>query len=1297
MRPGRWGALATAVALVVSGLAVASPAQALETGPVPVLTVDSLDGEYPTFAWSPVDGAVAYSLQIASGTEVSSTVLANVRTTNTRWIKTGELGSSETGRTLYWRVAPYFGTTDSSIGEWSQWGSYDQPGTRVPTPLVPADGTTIAYPSPVSFSWTAVTGATSYEVQYTPEASGWTNATSITVKGGTTAAPTDLLSRTTTDSSTGTAEPVQRRWRVRANLFTASGTTVPGPWSADENRFTVTWPQSSAPRLLEPADIDLSDPTPHVVTDPTFRWTPVAGASAYRIDFGKDRSADRRQLINVQAGMSKTVPSTVYIPTTPLLDAQYYWQVTPLDAKGVPGPASDVYLFEKQWTRQSGPTTDDYPGTVYPEPLTGAADPADAVAIPVDKLVLQWEPVARATFYQVEVVPLDGRARLRCSTASTSVTPISTYRGGTSAGSLAQQSTGSCIWNSSESSRIKPGLYRWNVRAYDLAAGSSATIGTSDSTAIVSDISDPESQDFPERVRYINVAPASEPSTTLGVEESSTVVGSPGEPAPLLTWNRYTNGLVVADSYEVQIGLNSTITTNEVGTFTTTSTQLRPTGVFANNQVGKPYYWRVRAIKDGSYISDWSTTGSWSRANIPTGGISSAAAPDDPTTVILSWTPQIETAPHDGGNRGYAVTVTDSNGVIQGKANAPAEYPFYVLNNPLTGTKLPAGTYNVTVAPLDAAGTPGNASAPLAVVQPRAAATNLRSDLNGAAATFVWDASPRAKTYTLSYRLAGGPAKTVVTTGVTTATVPDLPIGEYEWWVTATDFDNVPDVSDHAAFTRPATIPALVTSDGAVLSTHDTGVAPIVLQWEAVPGASRYVVRIAPSSSSVASGFKLETTATSLAPTGATASTALRFGTEYQWQVTAVPETPGSTASLGTSSIRRFTVTTAPAKPSKPSVTVTGTDAQVKWTALTGANAGSPQPPRYDLRYRVVDPSGAGFEWTVVELAEGTVAHRVVGLEQSTSYEFALRAVNGEGASLWSDIQVGKTATVPGAVGSLAATPRLGQIDLTWTAPSSNGGSSVTGYRIEYRTGTAAWTGVTTTRTAASLVGLSKLARYEVRVAALNAVGQGPWSSLATSTLGLPSAPTSVKAARADRSATVTWAAPSSTGGAAVTGYVVEMRKYSASTKTWSSWSTKATTSASVRKAVLSSLANGTRHEVRVRAKTSLGTGSASGAVAFTPAGKPYAPTGVKASAVAYRKIKVSWTRSNANGSTISGYQVQYSTNGSTWSSLATAGSTATSYTWSKATKGKTYYFRVIATSNLGKSAPSSSARVVAR
>jgi hypothetical protein len=145
--------------------------------------------------------------------------------------------------------------------------------------------------------------------------------------------------------------------------------------------------------------------------------------------------------------------------------------------------------------------------------------------------------------------------------------------------------------------------------------------------------------------------------------------------------------------------------------------------------------------------------------------------------------------------------------------------------------------------------------------------------------------------------------------------------------------------------------------------------------------------------------------------------------------------------------------------------------------------------------------------------------------------------------------------TVPGAptVGS----PTFGNASATvrWSAPPNDGGSPITGYLVRALDSNGAQVGAlhlaAATATSLLVTGLTNGASYQFQVAATNTEGTGPNSALSTVVMPatVPGAPVITTAASGTAGGTVTatahWNAPTSNGGAAVTGYVVRALRIS--------------------------------------------------------------------------------------------------------------------------------------------------------
>ena len=210
----------------------------------------------------------------------------------------------------------------------------------------------------------------------------------------------------------------------------------------------------------------------------------------------------------------------------------------------------------------------------------------------------------------------------------------------------------------------------------------------------------------------------------------------------------------------------------------------------------------------------------------------------------------------------------------------------------------------------------------------------------------------------------------------------------------------------------------------------------------------------------------------------------------------------------------------------------------VSWT--DPANNGSPIT-QYGITPSPACPGCSYTSLTGATLTSATVS----GLTQGTSYNFTVTATNAIGTGSASTASNTVTApSVPGVPTGVTASAGNGLASVSWTAPASTGGSAITGYVVTpYLNGTTAQTAQTfvSTATTESVTGLTNGTAYTFKVAAKNGVGTGSQSTASASVTlpTAPGAPTIGTATAAVGSASVTWTAPSSTGGSPITGYVV--------------------------------------------------------------------------------------------------------------------------------------------------------------
>ena len=274
---------------------------------------------------------------------------------------------------------------------------------------------------------------------------------------------------------------------------------------------------------------------------------------------------------------------------------------------------------------------------------------------------------------------------------------------------------------------------------------------------------------------------------------------------------------------------------------------------------------------------------------------------------------------------------------------------------------------------------------------------------------------------------------------------------------------------------------------------------------------------------------------------------------------------------------------------------------------------------------------------------------------------------------------------------NLQATSGIGNATLVWQAPLSNGGSTITGYQIYRSTSSGTGTiyasiGNLTSFTDTLVTGGTK---YFYKVSALNGTAYAsPRSNEASAIpLSVSQPPTGLATPYVSPSQiSISWQAPLNDGGSPITGYKIERSIDGGTT-----WNTIAPNVApSPRWYSDYHLLASTTYTYRVSAINSIGTSSPSSTVSVTVS-QP--PTGLKATTVSPSQINLSCIAPTSNdGSAITGYKIERSTDGgTTWNTIvaSTLHSWYSDYFLSAST---TYTYRVSAINAIGTSLPSSTA-----
>ena len=202
--------------------------------------------------------------------------------------------------------------------------------------------------------------------------------------------------------------------------------------------------------------------------------------------------------------------------------------------------------------------------------------------------------------------------------------------------------------------------------------------------------------------------------------------------------------------------------------------------------------------------------------------------------------------------------------------------------------------------------------------------------------------------------------------------------------------------------------------------------------------------------------------------------------------------------------------------------------------------------------YKIERSEDGGVSWTALVANTGSVAtsYSDDGLEAGTTRHYRVFAINSLGTSSVSNVASTVTdASVPGEPRNLVAiADGMSQIDLLWVAPENDGGSPVVGYRILVSTTDNQWVvlidNTGTPSTTYSHKGLDAATTRSYQVLAINEVGAGPNSNIATATTEAvrPNPPTRLRAtADGPHQIDLEWTVPEFTGGVPVTGYKIEV------------------------------------------------------------------------------------------------------------------------------------------------------------
>ena len=288
-----------------------------------------------SLTWNPASGATAYDVYFGT----SNPPPLATSTTGTNFTP----GTLTQGTTYYWRVTATNAGGHSPSSIWA-FSTTAAPAAEL-TLLSPPNGST-SVPLTTTLSWSAASGATSYDVYF-----------------GTTANP-PMVANTTglAYSAPLLTAGTTYYWKVVGRL--ASSTATSPTWS-----FSTTPNPPGAPYLTSPGN-----GATNVSLSPSLTWSAADGATAYDVYFG---TSNPPPSVTSTSGLS-------FAPGSLTAGATYYWNIAARNSGGT--TYSSTWSFTTQTSTLSAPTL---------------ISPSAGTLVGTSPVSLVWGGVTDATSYDV--------------------------------------------------------------------------------------------------------------------------------------------------------------------------------------------------------------------------------------------------------------------------------------------------------------------------------------------------------------------------------------------------------------------------------------------------------------------------------------------------------------------------------------------------------------------------------------------------------------------------------------------------------------------------------------------------------------------------------------------------------------------------------------------------------------------------------------------------------------------------------------------------------------------------------